>query len=254
MNVKPVIIGELTSNESSSLDKLIKFGLGVGIDRSKVVEIKEEISSDTEPNIDGTELTPTVNADKLFASKNMNQLYTSKKEKFNLKECRVQVVNLKIDKIDPFKIMPQSLIALLSPKNGHDADSSSAKMIVYWKGEPENTRVNKNTKDIPSFTPVTKKKNKHAEIKPHKCCVIHSKPSKVRGGFKITLHGITRRQPKYNFKGYVFDCNSKFHSLKDWNSHHIVQHKTLLLCLKCPRQLKNQVPLELIKIITHLQS
>ena len=152
MDVKPVIIGELTLNKSSTLDKHIKFGLGVGIDRSKVVEIEEEISSDTEPNIDGTELTPTVNADKLFASKNMNQLYTSNKEKFNLKECRVQVVNLKINKRDQFKIMPESLIALLSPKNGHDADSSSDKMIIYWKGEPEDTRVNKNTKDIPSFT------------------------------------------------------------------------------------------------------
>ena len=32
MDVKPVIIGELTSNESSILDKLIKFGLGAGID------------------------------------------------------------------------------------------------------------------------------------------------------------------------------------------------------------------------------
>ena len=40
IDVKPVIIGELTSNESSTLDKLIKFGLGVGIDQSKVVEIK----------------------------------------------------------------------------------------------------------------------------------------------------------------------------------------------------------------------
>ena len=32
MDVKPVIIGELTSNKSSTLDKLIKFGLGAGID------------------------------------------------------------------------------------------------------------------------------------------------------------------------------------------------------------------------------
>ena len=87
----------------------------------------------------------------------MNQLYTSNKEKFNLKECRVQVVNLKIDKREQFKIMPESLIASLSPKNGHDTDSSSDETIIYWKGEPEDTRVNKNMKDIPSFTPVTVK-------------------------------------------------------------------------------------------------
>ena len=148
--------------------------------------------------MDGTELTSMVNADK-----NMNQLYTLNKEKFNLKECRVQVVNLKIDKRDQFKITSESLKALLSPNKAQDADSSSDKMIVYWKGELDDTRVNINTKDIPSSsTSVTvkqqrKNKIKHTEIKPHKHRVIYSKPSKVRGGFKITLHRITRRQPKY---------------------------------------------------------
>ena len=231
MDVKPVIIGELTSNESSILDKLIKFGLGIGVDQSKAVEIKEEISSDTEPNKDGTESAPTV-----------NQLYTSNKEKFNLKECRAQVVNLKLDKRDQFKITSESIKALLSPNKAQDADSSSDETIVYWKGELDDTRVNINTKDIPSsFSPETvkqqrKHKIKYSEIKPHKRHVIHSKPSKARGGFKITLHGITRRQPKYYFKCYVFDCSSKFHSLEDWNSHHIEQYKTSLLCLKCPRQ------------------
>ena len=48
MDVKLVVIGELTSNESSTLDKLMKFGLGVGIDCTCIVKIKEEIESDTE--------------------------------------------------------------------------------------------------------------------------------------------------------------------------------------------------------------
>ena len=78
----------------------------------------------------------------------------------------------------------------------------------------------------------------HGELKPHKCRLIHSKPSKVRGGFKITLHGITKRKPKYYFKCYILGCKSRFHSLKEWNSHHIVQHKLLLSCLKCPKQFK----------------
>ena len=43
MDVKLVVIGKLTSNESSTLDKLITFGLGVGIDRTCVVKIREEI-------------------------------------------------------------------------------------------------------------------------------------------------------------------------------------------------------------------
>ena len=48
IDVKRIVIGELTSNESSTLDKLIKFGLGIGIDRTYVVKIKDEIDSEPE--------------------------------------------------------------------------------------------------------------------------------------------------------------------------------------------------------------
>ena len=40
MDVKPVVIGELTSNESSTLDKLIKLGLDVGINCTCVVKLR----------------------------------------------------------------------------------------------------------------------------------------------------------------------------------------------------------------------
>ena len=64
MDVKLVIIGELTSNESLTLDKLIKFGLGVGIDHTCVVKIKEEIESDTELDKTSADQSPMMNEDK----------------------------------------------------------------------------------------------------------------------------------------------------------------------------------------------
>ena len=89
MDVKLVVIGELTSNESSTLDKLIKFGLGVSIDCMCVVKIKEEIDSDTELDKTSAKHTSTGNKDK----------GPKQREKFNLKECMIKVPNLKLKRI-----------------------------------------------------------------------------------------------------------------------------------------------------------
>ena len=90
MDVKPVVIGELTSNESSTLDKLIKFGLRVGI-----VKIKEEIESDTELDKSSAQHTLTGNKDK-------GPQYQI--EKFNLKVCVIKVPDLKLKEKGPFKL------------------------------------------------------------------------------------------------------------------------------------------------------
>ena len=157
-------------------------------------------------------------------------------------ECRIQVAKLKLGKNEQVKVTSELLGALLTSKYRHDGDSSSDETIIYWSGGLDMAGVNQTMDEKPKFVPatlkpMTKTKIKEAQIMPCKCPVIHSKPSRAKGGFKITLHSLARRQPKY-FKCYVSGCSSKFHSLKDWNTHHIVQHKTMLLCLKCPRQFK----------------
>ena len=45
LDTKPVIIGELTAKENSTLDKLIKFGLGFALDRRCEAQLKEEVPS-----------------------------------------------------------------------------------------------------------------------------------------------------------------------------------------------------------------
>ena len=231
MDVKPVVIGELTSNESSTLDKLIKFGLGVGIDQTCVVKIKEEIESDTELDKSSAEHTSTGNKDK-------GPQYQI--EKFNLKVCVIKVRNLKLKDKGPFKLTLEFLKEHTFKDDNQDTYSSSEETIIYWQESPVNSKRDVNIEDK-LFTPVPlkqmrKHKLRHSELQPQKCGVIRSRPSKFKGSFKIAVHGIVRRQPKYYFRCYIHDCNSKFHSLKEWNSHHLLQHKLPLQCLKCPKQ------------------
>ena len=198
-------------------------------------EIKEEIESDTELDKTSAEHTSTGNKDK------GPQYQIEQREKFNLKECMIKVPNLKLKDKGPFKLTPEFLKKHTFNDN-QDAYSSSEETIIYWQESPVNSKRDANVEDKP-FTLVPlkqmRKRNlRHSELKPQKCRVIHSRLSKFKGGFKITLHGIAKRQPKYYFRCYIHDYNSKFHLLKEWNSHHLLQHKSPLLCLKCPKQFK----------------
>ena len=153
------------------------------------------------------------------------------------------MVNLKLKDGGPFKLMPEFLKKHIDHKDNHDAYSSSDETIIYWHGAPDDLKADSNLMNKPAIKPVPVRYSRkhqivHSELKPQKRRVIHSKPSKVRGGFKITLHGIARRQHKYYFRCYIQGCNSKFNSLKEWNSHHLVQHKSLLWCLRCPKEFK----------------
>ena len=215
------------------MDKLIKFGLGVDIDQMCVVKIKEEIESDTELDKSSAEHTSTGNKDK-------GPQYQI--EKFNLKVCVIKVPNLKLKDKGPFKLTPEFLREHMFKDDNQDVYSLSEETIIYWQESSVNSKRDVNIEDKP-FTLVPLKQMRkcnlrHSELKPQKCCVIHSRPSKFKGSFQITVHGIAKRQPKYYFRCYIHDCNSKFHSLKEWYFHHLLQHKSPLLCLKCPKQFK----------------
>ena len=70
VDTKPIILGELTAEENSTLDKLIKFGLGFALDRRCEIQIKDEI--------------PTVSA-------------TGSCNSIELKDCVVELMTLKLD-------------------------------------------------------------------------------------------------------------------------------------------------------------
>ena len=160
MDVKLVVIGQLTSNESSSLDKLIKFGLGVGTDHTCVVKIKEEIESDTESNKTSADQIPMVNDDK------GSQQHIVQREKFKLKQCRIKVLNLKIKDEGLFKLTPEFLKEHMYPNDDHDAYSSSDETIIYWQGSPVNLDVDANLGDkLFTLVPLKQLRNNHAPAK-----------------------------------------------------------------------------------------
>ena len=131
MDVKPLVIGELTSNESSTLDKLIKFGLGVGIDQTYVVKIKEEIESDTELDKSSAKHTSTGNKDK-------GPQYQI--GEFNLKVCVIKVPNLKLKDKGLFKLTLEFLKEHMFMDDNQDAYSSSEETIIYWQESPVNSK------------------------------------------------------------------------------------------------------------------
>ena len=175
-----------------------------------VVKIKEEIESDTELDKSSAKHTSMGNKDK-------GPQYQI--EKFNLKVCVIKVPDLKLKDKGPFKLTPEFLKEHTSMDDNQDAYSSSEETIIYWQESSVNSKRDVNIVDK-LFTPVPLKQMRkhnlrHSELQPQKCQVIHSRPSKFKGGFKITMHGIAKRQPKYYFRCYIHDCNSKFHSLKE---------------------------------------
>ena len=55
-------------------------------------------------------------------------------------------------------------------------------------------------------------------------------------GFNILVHGIQCHKPQYYFKCTEPGCAYSFCTLKGWNLHHRMAHKTLLKCKDCPQK------------------
>ena len=111
----------------------------------------------------------------------------------------IKVPNLKLKDKGPFKLTSEFLKEHTFNDN-QDAYSLSDETIIYWQESPVNSKRDANMEDK-LFTPVPLKQMRkcnlrHSELKLQKCRVICSRLSKFKGGFKITLHGIARRQPK----------------------------------------------------------
>ena len=55
--------------------------------------------------------------------------------------------------------------------------------------------------------------------------------------FKINLHGLRRRKPKYWFRCQVKNCDSTFSTIRGWNFHHSYVHRKIILkCELCDRK------------------
>ena len=112
-HTKPIVLGELSAEENSTLDKLVKFGLGFALDKSCEIQIKDELPS----------------------ASGLGQLY-------DLKECAVKLCKLKLDGNGPIIVKRKTISGVHSMKTT-DPESSSDESITYDpKKFSENLAVN----------------------------------------------------------------------------------------------------------------
>ena len=93
------------------------------------------------------------------------------------------------------------------------------------------------TKSSPSHTARPARYNKPRYKIPHsvKSSQLKSKMKK-RATFNVKTHGIHRSKPKYWFRCMVLPCNQTFRSIRLWNQHHAVIHKSKpLVCDICKK-------------------
>ena len=102
-----------------------------------------------------------------------------------------------------------------------DLDVSSDETEAYWPLEDDTGVINKKA---------TESEPKHR--------LIHSHPSKRTANFSFSVHGIRQMQPKYNLYCVVKKCKETFATVKSWNSHYRLHHKTPLKCDKCTKRCK----------------
>ena len=62
----------------------------------------------------------------------------------------------------------------------------------------------------------------------------------TQSGFQIHTHRLRCYRRKYYFKCKEKNCQKTFNTLKTWNVHHQIHHKTILKCEICPKRFRIQ--------------
>ena len=207
-DVKVIPLGELTFDESATLDKVIYQGLGVGVHRIPGIQvhtkrglkviIKQEHNEESETNVLSVEESTGDPEPHCSRDSNLEEEYHKTKEKDSLTETvrpqeseteketsimeKPDTMKLKVAKIliKKLELKGKSTVKL-SGKNLEDLECySSDDTIEYWTGEPSELNleiIEDRLKKIQKFN-LPKKR------------LISGKPSKA--GFKLTTHGVKK--------------------------------------------------------------
>ena len=270
VDLKTVVLGELTFDEEETLNKVIYHGLGVGIDKSKeqTCSITHTVAEDTIGDIfvkkefeaSTTQIIPEnleqkFNLKKLSVRCNHAEVTQYLESKHQLvkdksrtvikceKTVRIYVHKLNLRNLTSIKLSPDMLRKLHVP-----VDYDSDKTEDYWPLEnstviepiPVNYDSDKTEIYWPleyptRFEPLLILKPKKVVKSPKR--KIRSKPSK--GGFNISVHGVKKRKRRSYLSCKVLGCKTKFISVKAWNAHHRQLHRDIMLkCNLCNKEFK----------------
>ena len=145
--------------------------------------------------------------------------------------CTVQASRIKLLPDNSMKVTSE-MMSKLPTSRYRSADyyneiektgSKDADHLSQYSGETENYWPL--AEDVVATRPVPQNRKR----------ALRSKNQKA-AGFDILLHAIRRRKPKYYFRCKEANCKYSFRTLKGWNLHHRVTHKTLLECADCHKK------------------
>ena len=251
-DTKTVIIGELTFDEHDTLDKVIYWGLGFGVDKSGkpshslpyttghenegVRTIKEEEEHDTESptaHIDYGKLERKLSlktlsircshaeVDQYLQSTQQHAQSDTSSTVLCEKMVCVYVHKLNLGTLSSIKLNPD-LLRKLHVTVDYDSDKTEE----YWPMDND---------QLLNLEPILVSKPKKAmEIPKRK---IKSNPSK--GSFSFSVHGVKKCKKRTYLSCKVDGCKMKFNSVKTWNAHHRRLHLgDLLKCRMCSKEFK----------------
>ena len=234
----PVVIGTLTSAETSTLDMLLK--------------LEDTVSDNSEKDIiplsnesDQTQLkTATVKTDEKHESECEHdsdsticyeytdylkeKLHEEPAEVYKELNTQTQKENVPSEIVTPSQLIKSESRILTLRKRTQKlkralTGASTTQMQNITNIGHKNIKVKKSIK-------------KDSHLKPSKTKDISGTTSK-KHKFAISSHGLLRKKrKKYNFTCPITGCKMTFHTVKDWNCHHLSSHSTVkyqcAICLK----------------------
>ena len=207
-DVKVISLGELTFDESETLDKVINRGLGVGVHRipgvpahtkhgSKVI-IKQEHNEESETNVISVEESTGEPEPHCSRDRNLEDEYYKTKEKDSMtetvmqQESEIEKESSIVEKPDTMKLKVAKVLikkldlkgkttVKLTDKMSEDLECySSDDTIEYWTGE--HTELN--------LEIIEDRLKKTQKFNLPKKRLISGKPSKA--GFRLMTHGVKK--------------------------------------------------------------
>ena len=249
-NVMSLVIGTLTSNEQTVIDKLSKLGLGFAIDRTAAKDNKPSTSSIPGDPRQEAKCTlkklpePVDQKHEGECTVDITPALIKVQHLTDIPSATVNVEQLKLAPTDRVLVTPEVLDSLpsthlLTPmiEKHHIKKVKPSRYNLRSKG-----RLRKDEyplREVSTYSESTELywslDEEHSDEcskdeLPQACAV------KKKAQFKYRIHGIRQSKHKYNLRCVVAGCNKVSHSVRDWNSHYWITHKKPLKCNSCPKR------------------
>ena len=224
--MQSLIIGEFSFDEKTSFDKVLHASLGRSLDIAPsdepVLEMTERSSTECESGMPPDEMEPTL----------------------DLKEVKFKLHKLVLDKLDQTVIITHSVMEKFPKSKYRPADyldklTAGGTTPLTDKCDIDTIKEFSSLDETVQYWPLDK--NQQLCLFPNIILSdtlgkkVPSIRSSVTYKVNINVHGIRKCQQHYYFKCTISKCMRSFDKINDWNSHHLIMHKTKVKCMDCTK-------------------